>query len=71
MKNIPTFEDHINEGKKPVGIQKQLLDALKIHFKIAYETGLESGSEGYDDFEKEFWKSNWEDIASKLKNTLK
>jgi len=47
--------------------QGELLDKLKIYFKIAYETGLESlGS--YDDFEEEFWNRNKDDMLYKLHN---
>ncbi|MHA1754235.1 MAG: hypothetical protein ACTSYR_01820, partial [Candidatus Odinarchaeia archaeon] len=47
--------------------QGELLDKLKIYFKIAYETGIESlGS--YDDFDEEFWNSNRDDILYKLHN---
>ena len=47
--------------------QGELLDKLKIYFKIAYETGLETlGS--YDDFEEEFWNRNKDDMLYKLHN---
>jgi len=47
--------------------QGELLDKLKIYFKIAYETGLETlGS--YGDFEEEFWNRNKDDMLYKLHN---
>jgi len=61
-------EEIVNElfgSENKAKAQEQMVDALKIYFQIAFETGLESlGS--YDDFEEEFWKRERQSIINKL-----
>ena len=55
-------------GRNKAKAQEQIVDALKIYFQIAFETGLESNG-SYDDFEKEFWYGERQSIIDKLAST--
>jgi len=48
----------------------EIVEALKIHFKIAYETGLEAAG-SYDDFDKEFWDGHKEDLEQAIQKALR
>ncbi len=49
---------------------EDILNKLKIHFQIAYESGLEAlGS--YKDFDKEFWKGHKRDLMSAIEKAIK
>ncbi len=63
----PDFlKESVNEAKTKA--QEQIVDALKIYFQIAFETGLESNG-SYNDFEKEFWKKERQSIINKIAST--
>ena len=58
------------EETDKITAQEQIANALKIHFKTAYETGLEAQPEdGYSSFDKKYWKNNEADIINTLENT--
>lgn len=58
------------EETDEISAQEQIANALKIHFKTAYETGLEAQPEdGYSSFDKKYWKNNEADIINTLGNT--
>jgi len=58
------------EETDEITVQEQIANALKIHFKTAYETGLEAQPEdGYSSFDKKYWKNNESDIINTLENT--
>ena len=58
------------EETDEITAQEQIANALKIHFKTAYETGLEAQPEdGYSSFDKKYWKNNEADIINTLENT--
>ena len=54
-------------GGNKAKAQEQIVDALKIYFQIAFETGLESNG-SYDDFEEEFWRER-QSIINKVAST--
>ena len=66
MKWYNELQESVNETKTKA--QEQIVDALKIYFQIAFETGLESNG-SYNDFEKEFWKKERQSIINKIAST--
>ena len=61
-------ESLFSSGGNKAKAQEQIVDALKIYFQIAYETGLETPG-SYDDFEKEFWDEERQSIIDKVAST--
>lgn len=55
-------------GGNKAKAQEQIVDALKIYFQIAFETGLESNG-SYDDFEEEFWMIERQSIIDEISKT--